>query len=61
LAAIESVRMMLEHLGEEAAAKDFQQALIGNLTEGKIRTADLGGSSKTHEVGDDICRLLLNA
>lgn len=59
IASIESVRMMLAHLGEKVAAKDIQSAVMKLLADGKIKTPDLGGTSKTHEVGDEVSRLLL--
>ena len=54
IAAIESIRMMLDHLGEEHAALDIQEAVVKTLTLGKVKTADMGGTSKTHEMGDAI-------
>ena len=51
IASIESVRMMLEHLGEEEAARDIEQAISKHISLGKVKTTDLGGSNKTHEVG----------
>lgn len=50
LAAIFSVAMMLEHLGMPAAAESVNAAVAGVLAEGKLRTPDLGGTSKTDEV-----------
>jgi tartrate dehydrogenase/decarboxylase/D-malate dehydrogenase len=58
VASIESIRMMLEHLDEEAAALDVQKAVMQVLADGKIKTHDLGGTSKTHEMGDEINRIL---
>ena len=45
---------MLDFLGEEKAAKAVEAAVAGVLAEGKVRTYDLGGSSKTSEVGDAV-------
>ncbi len=59
IASIESVRMMLEHLGEDEAAGDIQKAVITVLEAKEIRTRDLGGTSKTHEVGDAVRGALL--
>ena len=50
LAAIFSVAMMLEHLGMPAAAKSVNAAVAAVLAESKLRTPDLGGTSKTSEV-----------
>lgn len=58
LASVESVRMMLEHLGEQEAATDLQRAVQRLLSEKKVRTRDLGGSHSTREVGDELVRLL---
>ena len=46
--------MMMDFLGEKEAARSIEQAVIDNLADGKIRTPDLGGSSTTHDVGNDI-------
>jgi len=54
MAAILSAKLMLEWLGEKREAKLIEDAVCALLTEGKIRTSDLGGSSKTSEVGDAI-------
>jgi tartrate dehydrogenase/decarboxylase / D-malate dehydrogenase len=60
VASIEAVRMMLDHLGEEQAALDIQKAVVKTLTLGKVKTPDMGGTNKTHEVGDAIAKALLN-
>ena len=59
IASIESMRMMLEHLGEGEAALDIQRAVIRVLEAKEVRTRDLGGTSRTHEVGDAILRAFL--
>ena len=51
LATILAGQMMLEELGEEKAAQLVEDAVIEVLKEGKIITKDLGGSSRTDEVG----------
>ncbi|MBI2951199.1 tartrate dehydrogenase [bacterium] len=58
LAAILSAGMMLDFLGEKRAAGLIDRAIRRNLREGRVRTQDIGGRSKTSEVGDDICRLI---
>ncbi|MEV0708392.1 tartrate dehydrogenase [Nocardia aurea] len=42
--------MMLEHLGEHAAAAAVDRAVCEILAEGRIRTPDLGGTSTTEEL-----------
>lgn len=46
--------MMLEHLGEHAAAAAVDRAVCEILAEGRIRTPDLGGTSTTEELGTAI-------
>ena len=59
VATIESVRMMLEHLGETQAASGIQAAVKTVLKQGQVRTKDMGGSSKTSEMGDAVRQALL--
>jgi tartrate dehydrogenase/decarboxylase/D-malate dehydrogenase len=59
IATIEAVRLMLEHLGEEQAAQDVQKAVVRVLTSGEVKTRDMGGAGKTHEVGDAIKKAIL--
>ncbi|NBO91227.1 MAG: tartrate dehydrogenase, partial [Planctomycetia bacterium] len=54
LAAVLSVGMMLEHLGNEAAAKAVHAAVARVLKEGTVRTPDLGGKSTTKEMGEAV-------
>jgi len=58
LAAIRAAEMMLDFLGEPAAAGLLGQAIESVLKEGRVRTPDLGGTSSTSEVGDAICEKL---
>jgi tartrate dehydrogenase/decarboxylase/D-malate dehydrogenase len=58
IAAILTAKLMLDYLGEKEAADLLFKAVRQNLSEKKVRTVDLGGSSKTKEVGDDIARIL---
>ena len=51
IATIEAVKMMLEYLGEKRAADRIGRATIRVLEEGKVLTYDLGGSSKTSDMG----------
>ena len=54
IATILAGAMMLDFLGEEKAAKTIEQAVENVLAECRLRTYDIGGSSKTHEVGDAV-------
>jgi tartrate dehydrogenase/decarboxylase/D-malate dehydrogenase len=58
VAAILTARMMLDYLGEVEAGDLLYRAVRKNLAEKKVRTIDLGGRSKTEQVGDDIVRIL---
>ena len=46
--------MMLDWLGEKAGAKKIETAVIAVLTEGKVRTHDLGGNAKGSEIAQAI-------
>jgi tartrate dehydrogenase/decarboxylase/D-malate dehydrogenase len=50
IATFWTVSMMLEHLGQEEAAKRLMEAVEAVTVEGKILTADLGGQANTREV-----------
>ena len=54
IAAILAAKMMMEYLGEAEAADLIQNAVIKVLKEGKVRTFDLGGSSSTFDVAEEI-------
>jgi tartrate dehydrogenase/decarboxylase/D-malate dehydrogenase len=58
LAAILTAKLMLDYLGEAEAGDLLYRAVSQNLAEKKVKTVDLGGRSKTNEVGDDIVRIL---
>lgn len=58
IAAILTAKLMLDYLSEGEAARLLHRAVEQNLAEKKVRTVDLGGRSKTHEVGDDVVRIL---
>jgi tartrate dehydrogenase/decarboxylase/D-malate dehydrogenase len=59
VAAVESMRMMLEHLGEETAAADIEKAVAKVLASGQVKTRDMGGTAATAAMGDAITRALL--
>ena len=54
VAAILAGGMMLEHLGEEKAARLLESAVSDVLGAREVRTPDLGGRSSTIQVGDAI-------
>ena len=58
IATILSGVMMLDHLGEIKAAQAIENAVEKVLSEGKVRSHDLGGNSSTIEVGDEVVRKL---
>ena len=58
LATISAVAMLLDHLGEQAAAQRVDAAVVRSLEERRVITADLGGSASTSQVGDEVVRLL---
>ena len=43
--------MMLDHLGEQEAAKGIEAAIERALADARTRTRDLGGSLNTSEAG----------
>ena len=51
-----SALMMLDHLGERAKSEHIRAALSRVLTEGQVRTRDLGGQASTTEFTDAIRR-----
>jgi tartrate dehydrogenase/decarboxylase/D-malate dehydrogenase len=61
VASIESIAMMLDHLQEEAAAQDTRQAISRTLSEGSIKTRDMGGSHRTSEMGEAIKQAILKS
>jgi tartrate dehydrogenase/decarboxylase/D-malate dehydrogenase len=58
IAAILTARMILDYLEEAEVARLLHEAVRRNLAEKKVRTMDLGGRSRTSEVGDDVVRIL---
>ena len=56
MGAVWAGAMMLDHLGEGAAAARVMAALEGVLGAGAVRTPDLGGTAGTGEVGDELVR-----
>ena len=48
--------MMLDHIGEREAGGRIRAALDGVLTDGSVRTRDLGGTASTTEFTEAVCR-----
>ena len=59
LATISAVAMMLDHLGEGAAATRVDGAVARCLEERRVLTADLGGDATTSQMGDEAARLVV--
>ncbi len=55
VATILAGQMMVDWLGEAAAADLMKRAVERVLGDGRVRTRDLGGHSSTSEMGDAIC------
>ncbi|MEM2107811.1 MAG: isocitrate/isopropylmalate dehydrogenase family protein [Candidatus Bathyarchaeia archaeon] len=54
IATIMAAQMMLDYLGEKEAAAKIEKAVIQVLSEGKVRTKDLGGASTTTEMSEAV-------
>jgi tartrate dehydrogenase/decarboxylase/D-malate dehydrogenase len=54
IAIIWSGALMLDFLGERAAADLIVRAIKATTAEGRVRTPDLGGRARTAEMGDEI-------
>jgi isocitrate dehydrogenase (NAD+) len=50
--------LMLDYLGERDRAEQIRRALTTVLTDGQVRTRDLGGTATTTEFTDAVCRQL---
>jgi isocitrate dehydrogenase (NAD+) len=57
-ALIQSAVMMLDHIGEQQAARRVEGALLAVYREGRVRTADLGGNASTLQFTEAICRAM---
>jgi isocitrate dehydrogenase (NAD+) len=57
-ALMQSSVLMLEHLGEQDAAKRLQAAIEQVYTEGKSLTADVGGTASTKQFTDAVLQAL---
>jgi tartrate dehydrogenase/decarboxylase/D-malate dehydrogenase len=54
IASFEAMRMLLDHIGLTGAASSLQEAIRFVLKEGRVRTRDMGGDSRTTDVGDAV-------
>jgi len=59
IATILAAKMMMEYFNEKEAAGIIEKSVVKVLEEGRVRTYDLGGSSSTQEVADEIARKIL--
>ena len=59
IASFWSGSMMLEHLGEAAAAARLMRAIEGVTADRSLHTPDLGGTATTAQVTDAVCAALL--
>ncbi len=59
IATIESIRMMLNHLGETEASRDVEAAISEILAAGIVKTRDMGGNHSTSEMGDAVRNVIL--
>lgn len=58
LAVVFSAIMMLRHLGQAAAADRIERAVYAVLSNGRVRTRDLGGTATTSELTAHLVRRL---
>jgi 3-isopropylmalate dehydrogenase len=58
IATIWAGALLLSQLGEKEAASGIVRAIEQNIVNGDVKTYDMGGVSKTSDVGDDIARLV---
>lgn len=59
IASIESIRMMLDHIGETEASRDVEAAISEILAAGDVKTRDMGGNHSTREMGDAVRNVIL--
>jgi isocitrate/isopropylmalate dehydrogenase len=58
IATLLSAKLMLEWLGETAGAEKLDKGIAAVITEGKVRTYDMGGSNTTMEMAQAIASKL---
>ncbi|MDQ7825319.1 MAG: isocitrate/isopropylmalate dehydrogenase family protein [Candidatus Eremiobacteraeota bacterium] len=54
MAMLLTVKLMLDHLGEDKKAAALESAIAEVIREGKVRTYDMGGSNTTLEVAQEV-------
>ncbi|MBN2603800.1 MAG: isocitrate/isopropylmalate dehydrogenase family protein [Candidatus Thermoplasmatota archaeon] len=59
IAMIRSVKLMLDWLGEKKHAENLETAIASIVSEGKVKTYDLGGSNTTLEVAEEIAKRIV--
>jgi isocitrate/isopropylmalate dehydrogenase len=58
IAMLLSVKLMFDWLGETEKRDRLENAIAKVIKEGKVRTYDMGGSSSTLEVAEEVARNL---
>jgi len=58
VAAILAAQMMLDTVGEHAAARELERAVFATLSEREVRTPDLGGKNSTDEMAQAVIEKL---
>jgi 3-isopropylmalate dehydrogenase len=58
IATILAAKMMLDWLGEKEMGAKIEKAVAAIIKEGKVRTYDMGGNSKTLEMAEAIAAKL---
>lgn len=56
-----TTRLMLDWLGESEKAAKLENALAAVIKEGKVRTYDMGGSSSTLEMAEEVATKIRNS
>jgi 3-isopropylmalate dehydrogenase len=57
IAMIQSIRLMLDWLGEKNSAKKLEQSIAQVIKDGKVKTYDLGGKNTSLEVAQEISNI----
>lgn len=58
IATILAAKMMLDWLGEKEMGAKLEKAVANVIKEGKVRTYDMGGNSKTPDMANEIAKKL---